>query len=254
MKDSFLDESGDRGFPKPVEELLEKLGLELEDMATVGAALTHPSYWGEYAISESKRLARSYERLEFLGDSALALSMCNFLFQRYPDYHQGKLSKLKSHLVSKEVLQRIAEKLDVGEYIRVGKGVILGSGGRNHANFKVDCLEALIGAAFVEKGFEYAAEFVMRLFEEEIEQTADVDALPDYKTALQEMAQKRFRSLPVYKLSSQSGPEHRKMFTIKVFVNGEAMGEGEGSSKKEAETYAAKAALDKIAESGAGES
>ena len=243
MKDNLLDEDSLQGFPRPVEELLGSLGLDLQDRELVAAALTHPSYWGEYAIAESKRLSRSDERLEFLGDSVLALTTCRFLFQTYPDYHQGKLSKLKSHLVSKEILTRVADRLHFGDYIRVGKGVIMGSMGRNHAGFMVDCFEALVGAAFMEKGFEYASEFVLRAFSGEFENMPAVDALPDYKTTLQETIQRKYKSLPVYKLASQSGPEHKKRFTVKVYVNGHVMGAGEGSSKKEAETNAAHSAL-----------
>jgi len=249
MKESYLDVTAEQGFPNPVDELLASLGLELEDRATVEAALTHPSFWGEFAIPEEKRLARSYERLEFLGDSVVALTTCRYLFQTFPEYHQGKLSKLKGHLVSKDILLRVAEKLHIGDYIRVGKGVIFGSG-RKHSGFLVDCFEALVGAIFVEKGFEFAAEFTLNALRGEIDDLPSVEDLPDYKTTLQEIVQKRFKSLPVYKVVAQSGPEHKKHFTIRVFVNGAVFGEGDGSSKKEAEINAARAAIDKMSGNG----
>ena len=251
MKDSYLDVTATQGFPNPVEELLASLDLDLKDIAGVEAALTHPSFWGEFAISESKRLARSYERLEFLGDSVIALTTCRFLFLNYPGYHQGKLSKLKGHLVSKDVLLRVAERLRIDDYIRVGKGVILGSG-RKHTGFMVDCFEALVGAVFLEQGFEAAASFAIRAIGPEIESLPSVDELPDYKTTLQEIVQKRYKSLPAYRVAAQTGPEHKKHFTIRVFINGEVFGEGDGSSKKEAETMAAKAAIERIASGDAG--
>ena len=245
MKGSYLDVKGEQGFPHPLKELLDSLGLELDYRANLYAALTHPSFWGEYAIPEEKRLARSYERLEFLGDSVIALTTCSYLFQQHPDYDQGELSKIKGHLVSKEVLSRVAKKMGIGNYIRVGKGVLHGAG-RQHASFLVDCFESLVGAIYLEKGFEEASRFVLNALAEEIRKIPTIDDLTDFKTELQEFVQKEYKQLPSYKLVSQSGPEHRKIFKVAVYVNGQQSGLGQGTSKKEAETHAARQALNNL--------
>ena len=235
-------DAADQGFPRPMRELLKRLGLDLHYRAHVQAALTHPSYWGEYPIAEHKRLNASYERLEFLGDSVIALTICSYLFQTHRDYDQGDLSKIKGHLVSKESLARVARDMDIGNYVRLGRGV-LHSTGRENISFQVDCFEALVGAVYLEKGFDYAARFVLEALNEEIKKTPDIESLEDYKTEFQEFVQKQYKTLPVYKLLSQTGPEHKKKFRVGVYVNDDRVGTGTGTSKKEAETNAAMSAL-----------
>ncbi len=235
----------EEGFPRPLSDLLKSLDLELHYRSTVQAALTHPSFWGEYAIPEEKRLARSYERLEFLGDSVISLTICSYLFHKHPAYDQGKLSKLKGHLVSKDTLYKVSCDLGLGDYIRVGKGVLHGAG-RTHAAFLVDCFEALVGAVYLEKGFDYASRFVLEAMKPAIMKADTIEAIADFKTELQEIVQKQFKTLPQYKLVSQKGPEHRKQFTVAVCVDNREMGRGQGTSKKEAETNAAQAALHQI--------
>ena len=247
VKASWENVSGEEGFPQPLSELLDRLDLDLHFRATVQAALTHPSFWGEYAIPEEKRLARSYERLEFLGDSVIALTICSFLFHKHATYDQGKLSKLKGHLVSKETLFRVATELGIGDYIRVGKGVLHGAG-RKHSTFLVDCFEALVGAVYLEKGFDYASRFVLEAMKPAILEADNIEAITDFKTELQEFVQKTFKTLPQYKLVSQKGPEHSKQFTVAVHVDGREAGKGRGTSKKEAETNAARAALQNLME------
>jgi ribonuclease III len=248
VKSSYQDVHEQDGFPRPLDEMLRKLDLDLSYRSYVQAALTHPSFWGEFAIPEEARLEKGYERLEFLGDSVIALTTCSYLFHTHHDYDQGKLSKIKGHLVSKSTLTRVAKSLEIGDYIRVGKGVLHGAG-RKHSTFLVDCFEALVGAVFLEKGFDYASRFVLSSLKEEIEKVTVIEALDDYKTELQELVQKQYRTLPHYKLLSQTGPEHRKIFHVAVFIDNRQVGEGEGSSKKEAETSAAKMALEELSDS-----
>jgi ribonuclease-3 len=237
----------EEGFPRPLSELLDSLDLDLNYRSTVQAALTHPSFWGEYAIPEDKRLARSYERLEFLGDSVIALTICSYLFHKHPAYDQGKLSKIKGHLVSKDTLYKVSQELGLGDFIRVGKGVLHGAG-RKHAAFLVDCFEALVGAVYLEKGFDYTSRFVLESMKSVILKADTIEAIADFKTELQEIVQKRFKTLPQYKTVSQKGPEHRKQFTVAVSVDNREMGRGRGTSKKEAEINAAEAALREIME------
>ncbi len=242
MKTSYMDVRNEEGFPRPPEELRERLKLEFKDMSWMRAALTHPSFWGDFAIPETERLARSYERLEFLGDSVVALSVCTHLFRQYPGDNQGVLSKAKAYLVSKQVLLNIARRLELADYLRIGKGVE-GSAGRDHSSFLVDCFEALVGAIYLDQGFERAVEFVAEAMSEELI-VLQKNGIQDYKTTLQELVQKHYRCLPRYKLVGQMGPEHHKTFRVEVYVNGVKYGEGDGFSKKEAEISAARQALE----------
>ncbi len=241
LKESLQYISEDDGFPNPLDEFQEIIGIKFSVLDNLRAALTHPSYWGEYAMSERERLERSYERLEFLGDSVLALTVCTKLFQDYPDDHQGILSKMKGHLVSKKVLLRIARELRIGEFIRVGKGVG-DEAGNEHTSFMVDCFESVVGAIYIDFGFERARNFVLGVLSKEIKRV-ETRGINDYKTTLQEIVQKRHRCLPKYKLVSQTGPEHHKLFTIDVYIADKKCGTGEGHSKKEAEINAAGQAL-----------
>ncbi|MFC1474646.1 ribonuclease III [bacterium] len=244
MDDRLSYTGEEEGFPNPLGELQERIEVRFEDEANLRAALTHPSFWGEYAIPESERLWRSYERLEFLGDSVVALTVCTYLFEKYSHSHQGHLSKHKGHLVSKKVLLRVAKGLGIGDFIRVGKGVGENTG-REHSSFMVDCFEALVGAVYLEFGFDRARDFVLQSMQAELEKN-DRPGVHDYKTTFQEVIQKKFKCLPHYTLISETGPEHQKEFTVEVFVNGDFYGEGRGSSKKEAEISAAKHALGKM--------
>lgn len=246
MKDQAAYIGEDAGFAESLNELQERIGIRFEDTGRLSAALTHPSFWGEFAIPEEERLSKSYERLEFLGDSVIALSTCSYLFEKYPGNHQGILSKKKGHLVSKKALLEVARALDIDKYIRVGKGVSE-SAGRDRTSFMVDCLEALVGAIYHDFGFETARNFVIGIMKDELE-SIDADAVYDFKTTFQEMVQKKFRRLPQYRLVSEDGPEHEKEFTVEVYVDGEFFGEGKGLSKKEAEISAARVGLIKLEE------
>lgn len=244
MRASYLDVRDEEDFPKPLSGLQDRIGIKFEDETRLRAALTHPSFWGDFAIAEAERLARSYERLEFLGDSVIALTVCSHLFRFYPEDNQGVLSKAKAHLVSRRVLLEVARRLELGEYIRVGRGVE-GSAGRDHKTFLVDCFESLVGAIYLDRGFEAAGDFVLRAMEPDLEEIRRT-GIRDDKTTLQELVQKNYRCLPKYRVVSQAGPEHLKMFMVEVYVNGEICGSGNGHSKKEAEIAAARQALQKM--------
>jgi len=244
LKTSYLEIRDEEGFPGPLDELQNSIGVKFNTPSLLRAALTHPSFWGDFAIPEQERLARSYERLEFLGDAVLSLAVCAYLFTEYPDDNQGLLSKAKGNLVSKQTLLNVARRLNLENYIRVGKGVEE-SAGRGHASFLVDCLESLLGAVFLDQGFERAAALTIGFLGEEL---LDARSAPDrdFKTSLQELVQKHFKCLPRYKLVSQSGPEHHKLFAIDVYIDGVKYGSGEGYSKKEAEIAAAHQALEAL--------
>jgi len=239
-----LDIRDEEGFPKPLDELEEVVGVRFNDRSWLRAALTHPSFWGDFAIPEADRLARSYERLEFLGDSVVALTVCTHLFKQYPADNQGALSKAKAYLVSKSALLNVARRMNLSVFMRIGKGVE-DTAGRDHSSFLVDGLEALIGAVYMDSGFDVAMKFVEGVMEEEMLELQRT-GIQDPKTTLQELVQKHFRCLPRYRLVAQAGPEHHKTFKVEVHVNGAKQGEGEGFSKKEAETAAAQQALESI--------
>lgn len=228
-----------------LEDLQKKTGIRLRDTALLEAALTHPSYWGEVPMSEVERLSVSYERLEFLGDSVIGLTVCTYLYKTFPSYDQGKLSKIKSYLVSREVLSRVAIKIGLDEYIRVGRGVSRDTN-KVKPSFLADCFESLVGAIYMEKRFRYASRFVLRVLRDEIREVTSPEDVEDAKTVLQELVQKLYKEVPKYRLVSESGPEHRKKFAMKVIINGKEYGVGTGFSKKDAERVAAMAALKKI--------
>jgi len=228
-----------------LKELQHRLGVHLRNTALLETAFTHPSFWGEVPMSEPERLSSCYERLEFLGDSVIGLTVCTYLYKTFPSYDQGKLSKLKSYLVSSEVLSRAAQRLGLGDYIRLGKGVG-GELNKVKPSFMVDCLESLVGAVFLEKPYTFTSRFVLRILNEEIRSVTSPEKVEDAKTMLQELVQKLYKEVPKYRLVSEKGPEHHKMFTMKVLIRGKEYGAGTGYTKKDAERAAALKALKKI--------
>ncbi len=200
-------------------------------------ALTHKSY-----ASESK-LPSFNERLEFLGDSILAAVVAHELFERYPTEDEGKLSKLKALLVSRPSLAAWARKLDLGKHLRMGAGE-QATGGRERPSILANAVEALIGAIYLDGGFEASARFIRRWFREE-HRSAEVET--DYKSRLQEIIQKKHKVPPQYELTRSSGPDHDKTFLVTVRMGKALLGTGVGKTKKEAEQAAAEDALSRLA-------
>lgn len=193
------------------------------------------------------------EQLEFLGDAVLGLVTTEELFRRFPQFNEGQLSKLRAHLVSKNHLIHVAEHLELGKYLRLGRGEEK-SGGRNKAALLVDALEAVVGAVYLDAGFEVARAFILqRIILAELEEfisTGKAASVTDYKSALQERLQAASRPQPAYVLVKESGPEHQKTFTIeaRLFALGgtqvEFVGRAQGSTKKNAEQDAARQVLE----------
>lgn len=193
------------------------------------------------------------EQLEFLGDAVLGLVTTEELFRRFPQFNEGQLSKLRAHLVSKNHLIRVAEHLELGKYLRLGRGEEK-SGGRNKAALLVDALEAVVGAVYLDAGLEPTRAFVLqRIILRELEEfisTGKAATVTDYKSALQERLQAASRPQPAYVLVKESGPEHQKTFTIeaRLFALGgnqvEFVGRAQGSTKKNAEQDAARQVLE----------
>ncbi len=197
-------------------------------------ALTHKSF----AIEKGSRAFN--ERLEFLGDSILAAIVAHYLFKRYPDEDEGKLSKLKSQLVSRPALVAWAREIRLGHYLWMSDGEEA-TGGRDRESLLANAFEALLGALFLDGGFSVAQRFIVRFLSKKkrIIET-------DYKSKLQEIIQKRYKMPPSYTLEEQKGPDHNKTFFMRVHVRRRLLGVGEGHSKKEAEQAAAWQGLKKI--------
>ncbi|WP_141953196.1 ribonuclease III [Actinoallomurus bryophytorum] len=203
-------------------------------------ALTHRSY-----AYENGGLPTN-ERLEFLGDSVLGLVVTDTLFNGHPDLPEGQLAKLRAAVVNMRALAGVARQLDLGAYIRLGRGEE-GTGGRDKASILADTLEAVIGAVYLDQGLKAADALVHRLFDALIIRSASLGAGLDWKTSLQELTATEELGVPEYHVE-ESGPDHQKSFRAVVAVGGVAYGHGEGRSKKEAEQQAAEAAWTTIRE------
>jgi ribonuclease-3 len=194
------------------------------------------------------------EILEFLGDAVLGLAATETLFQRFPEFQEGQLSKLRAHLVGQRHLLRVAERLQIGEYMHLGRGEEK-SGGRNKASLLVDALEAILAAIYLDAGWAVARDFIVRVIvEPELAQMSlETSAIPimDFKSALQETLQARGGPQPVYTLVKEEGPEHKKLFTVEVRLpeptHGQFVGRAQGPTKKRAEQEAARQVLEHLA-------
>ncbi len=215
---------------------MAQLGYVFVDRALLSLALTHRSWCSEHAGYPSN------ERLEFLGDSVLGLAVTHCIYHTYPDMPEGELAKLRATVVSAATLSEIAADLDLGVIVRLGKGED-SSGGREKGSILADALEAVVGAVYLDGGWDAVHPFVAQLMGERIVDA--VEAGPgghDHKTQLQELVARQFDDLPAYDLTDE-GPDHDKRFYADVRIGGTVYGHGEGRSKKQAEQEAAQAAL-----------
>jgi ribonuclease III len=190
------------------------------------------------------------ERLEFLGDSVLGLIVTDTLFRQFPDLAEGQLAKLRAAVVNMRALAGVARSLELGAYVRLGKGEE-GTGGRDKSSILADTLEAVIGAVYLDQGLVAADALVHRLFDPVIARSARLGAGLDWKTSLQELTAAEILGAPEYHVE-ESGPDHQKLFRAFVRIGTQTYGEGEGRSKKEAEQQAAEAAWNAISEQLAG--
>src|SRR5262245_646383 len=218
--------------------LERKLGHHFADRTLIETALTHRSH----AYRAGQERLQSNERLEFLGDSVLGLIVNEYLFGRYPDRSEGELTKMKSLVVSRAVLSRAAESLQLGRHLILAPGEV-DAGGRSRASILSDAFEAVLGALYLDGGLEPVKHFVHRGLLSSLEQTLTDHQLANYKSLLQEKVQAHLKTPPRYKVTSRSGPDHAKRFVVEVVVRGRVLGRGEGNSKKLAEQRAAREAL-----------
>ncbi len=241
-----------------ISSLEEQIGYRFRDPELLKQALTHSSFAREHeatAPSGENHPIQDNEQLEFLGDAVLGLITSQNLFERYPDFREGQLSKLRAHLVSEKHLIRAAKTLHLGRYLRLGRGEEK-SGGRNETTLQVDALEALLAALYLDSGMDRVREFILKtIIEPEMKRlkknSGNGFPVTDYKSALQETAHSMSRPQPSYVLVSEEGPEHQKTFTIeaRITTHGahgklEYVGRGQGPTKKKAEQDAARQAIE----------
>ncbi len=221
--------------------LQESLGITFDDTALLEQALVHRSY-----INESPGLAStSNERLEYLGDAVLGMIVADKLYRDNPDLDEGEMTRLRSNLVRKETLARMAKAIGLGDYLYLGKGEDT-SGGRQKPVNLASALEAVIAAVYLDQGLAVTEKFVTGLIDTELEKKENQDTLTDYKSKLQELVQSREQQAPSYHVIGTEGPEHGKTFIVEVRLGDSVLGKGAGKSKKAAETEAARSALEKL--------
>jgi ribonuclease-3 len=218
--------------------LTDRLEISATDLTLVNQALTHASI-----SSEKAGTIPHYESLEFLGDAALGLAIAHHLFADFPDRTPGEYSRMRASLVNRRTLARIATQIDIAPAIRLGKGEEQ-AGGRQREALLADCLEALIGAVYLDAGWDATRAFIERIFAEDLGRTAKDGLVWDFKSRLQHYCQAERVELPTFTVVRSEGPDHQKEFEVEVALRGSAVGRGIGASKKEAEQNAARAALE----------
>jgi len=221
-----------------IDKLQETIGYNFNKIENLLLALTHSSFANE---NRSEGL-ESNERLEFLGDSVLSLVISENIFKNYENLSEGEMTKTRANIVCETSLMKCSQNIGLGDYLLLGKGEEL-SGGRKRASILSDAFEALIGAIYIDGGFESAKTFIIKNMESLINASAIGAISHDYKTQLQEIVQKNGEHVVSYKILDEKGPDHNKTFVSQVSINNMVAGTGKGKSKKEAEQNAAKAAL-----------
>ena len=217
-------------------EELKKYGIVFNNIETLKLAMTHPTYSYENSLDDNN------QRLEFLGDTVLSLTIVEYLFHRFPDKQEGELSKIKSAVVSGETLAKAAREFKLYDYLLIGKGEEK-IGGRFRDSVLGDAFEALIAAIYLDLGYLKAKDFIFTMLMNLIEEIL-TKGVKDYKTILQELLQKKYKKSVEYKVLEENGPDHDKSFTVGLIWEDQVVSIGIGKSKKEAERQGAKIAID----------
>lgn len=222
-----------------ITELENLLGVVFVNKEILNEALRHRSYLNE---SNQKNLY-SNERLEFLGDSILSFWVSDQIFRKFPEFPEGKLTFIRTHLVRTTTLTELARNLNFGKFLLMSRGEEQG-GGKENPTLLANCFEAVLGAIFYDQGIEVASKFLEKMFSQLIEKVNNPDLLKDSKSLLQESVQSKGSGSPLYRLISSEGPDHKKTFTMGVFIDEKLIAEGTSKSKQEAEEIAATKALE----------
>ena len=220
-----------------IKDLEVAIGYRFKNITLLQNALTHSSYANEFWHDSLK----SNERLEFVGDSILGMVVAEHLFRNFPDRPEGELTRMRADMVCEHSLAQVANRLELGSHLLLGHGEEQG-GGRTRASILADAVESVIAACFLDGGMEPARRFVENFVLCNVPVTRLHNV--DYKTALQELVQKKKNQVLSYALTGEEGPDHNKCFRVAVSLNGKVIGNGTGSSKKRAEQDAARVALE----------
>jgi len=225
-------------------EFQKNIGIKFQSPSLLETALTHSSFVNE----SSGTIIESNERLEFLGDAILGLVVAEKLYQDFSEFSEGEMTKLRSALVRRDTLARVARAIRLGDFLHMGKGEEA-SGGRDKTANLAGALEAVIAAISLDQGAAVTEDFVLKLLGEEMVKVVSQGMGADYKSRLQELMQSRGQSPPAYRMIEAAGPDHDKSFTVEVVAGDMVLGSGTGKSKKLAETEAARSALERLANS-----
>jgi len=223
---------------KELREIEEKLGISFLNKSLLNQSLTHSSYGNENKCPDN-------ERLEFLGDAVLKLVVSEYIYNKFPAYPEGDLTKIRASVISDETLGKIGRKIDLGEYLLLSSNEKRSGGEKRKSNI-ANAMEAVIGAAYLDAGIGKSRDLIIEFLREEVETVSRAGYIRDYKSALQEYAQKNKWELPHYRVIKETGPKHRRVFWIEVKVRGRRFGIGRGRNKKEAEQRAATMALRRL--------
>ena len=222
-----------------IKDLEAAIGYRFKNISLLQNALTHSSYANERWHNS----LLSNERLEFLGDAILGMTVAKYLYQTFPDRPEGELTRMRADMVCEQTLAKVAARIDLGKHLLLGNGEEQG-GGRKRNSILADAVESVIAASYLDGGLEAAQQFIEKFILVEVPVTRLHNA--DYKTALQELVQQKKNQVLTYTLIGESGPDHDKKFEVEVKLNGKVVGTGSGSSKKRAEQDAARSALEKL--------
>jgi ribonuclease-3 len=221
-------------------ELAKKLGIQFNEDSLLERALTHRSY-----LNENRTVENSNERLEFLGDAVLELIVSEYLYSRYPNREEGDLTSFRSAIVRTESLAEASRELDYGKYLRMAKGEEE-SGGREKDYILANTFEAVLGAIYIDQGFNTCKELINRVLISKIDNIVKNRLDIDNKTKIQELAQAKFQLTPTYQVVEEHGPDHDKTFVVIVKIGEKTIGRGKGGSKQKAEEAAAEKGVEYI--------
>ena len=219
----------------------KSLGISFRHASLLEEAFVHSSYCNE----NPEFGYRSNERLEFLGDAVLNFIVTEKLYKEFPELLEGELTEIRASLVCRDTLTELASSLELGDWLLLGRGEEL-SGGRAKASNLANAMEAVMGALYLDQGLAKARRFILGQFKPDLEEIKTGKTMPNYKALVQEFIQGQRRPTPVYRLVEAIGPDHNKQFTAEILIDGQALGRGMGSSKKIAESRAARAAWEKL--------
>lgn len=222
-----------------ISDLEQAIGYRFKNISLLQNALAHSSYANERWHNS----LMSNERLEFLGDSILGMTVADHLYRNFPDRPEGELTRMRADMVCERTLAAVANRIGLGQHLLLGHGEEQG-GGRSRDSILADAVESIIAACYLDGGFESAAAFIRSfiLCDVPVKQLHNVD----YKTALQELVQRKKNQVLTYTLVGESGPDHDKQFVVEVSLNGNVVGQGSGRSKKKAEQDAARTAMERL--------